>query len=243
MTDASLQTAPADRERWARQNRRMFAGIARRYDAANTLISLGRDDAWRRAAAELAAPDGCRLALDLATGTGELGFRLLERSERVVGVDLTPPMIDEASAKVHARDVADRFSLAVADGLNLPFPDATFDCVTNAFALRNFADLPAALAEMRRVVRPGGRVVSLELTKARPAPLRWAHRVYMEGLVPLLGALAARGHLRAYWYLPTSVHRMLSADDLAETMRQAGFRRVSYRLYNLRSIAIHVAEA
>ncbi len=220
----------------------MFAGIARRYDIANTLISLGRDDGWRRAAAQFAAPDRCGLALDLATGTGELGFHLAARCDRVVGVDLTSMMIDRARAKALARGVSERFQLAVADGLNLPFADDAFDCATNAFALRNFADMEAALAEMRRVVRPGGRVVSLELTRATPEPLRLAHRIYMEGIVPLIGAAASGGNLRAYWYLPTSVDRMLNAKELAATMRRVGFRRVWYRRYNLRSVAIHVAE-
>lgn len=220
----------------------MFSRIVPRYDLANRLISLGQDDAWRRDAAAFAAPRPCALALDLATGTGELGLRLLDRSRRVVGVDLTPEMVTEASAKVRTRGVDDRFALAVGDGLRLPFRNDTFDCATNGFALRNFADVRAALAEMRRVVKPGGRVVSLELTRARPRPLGVAHRLYMEGVVPLIGAVASRGNLRAYWYLPTSVHRMPSADALAETMRRVGFRRVWYRLYNLRSIAIHVAE-
>jgi demethylmenaquinone methyltransferase/2-methoxy-6-polyprenyl-1,4-benzoquinol methylase len=220
----------------------MFAGIARRYDIANRVMSFGRDRAWRRAAAALAAPQSCALALDLATGTGELGFHLLSRCDRVVGVDLTPSMIAEADAKVRSRGVEGRFALAVADALRLPFPDATFDCSTNAFALRNFADLRAALAEMRRVVKPGGRVVSLELTKPGPWPLRWAHRAYMEGVVPLVGGITSGGHIREYRYLPSSVHRMMNADELANAMREAGFSSVGYRLFNLRSIAIHVAQ-
>lgn len=219
----------------------MFSRIVPRYDLANRLISLGQDDAWRRDAAVAAAPEPCTLALDLATGTGELGFRLLDRSDRVVGIDLTPEMVTQAHAKATSRGVDDRFALAVGDGLRLPFRDDTFDCATNGFALRNFADLRAALREMRRVVRPGGRVVSLELSRARPRPLEFAHRVYMGGVVPVIGAIASRGNLRAYWYLPNSVHRVPTAEDLAQTMRQVGFRDVWYRLYNMRSVAMHVA--
>ena len=238
---ANAQT-PGEKLRWARANRRMFSGVARRYDLANRVISLGRDDSWRAATAAFAAPGHCALALDLATGTGELGFHLLQRCDSVVGVDLTPTMVEQAHRKVLERDASKRFQLAIADGLLLPFADDTFDCATNAFALRNFADQTAALAEMRRVVRPGGRVVSLELTRAKSRPLAAAHRIYMEGIVPLLAAIASRGNLRAYWYLPTSVHRMPRAEELAQTMYNVGFRRVTYRLYNFRSIAIHIAE-
>ena len=237
------RATPAEQQQWARKNRRMFAGIAHRYDLANTIISLGRDDAWRKKAAAFASPEPSEAGLDIATGTGELGFHLLERCQRVVGIDLTPSMITEASAKVRERQNGDRFHLAIADGLNLPFPDATFDCVTNAFALRNFADLRSALAEMRRVTKPGGRVVSLELTRPRSWPLALGHRLYIDLVVPFLGTLASGGHLAAYRYLPSSVHRMLGAEEMAATMREAGFRRVWYRLYNLRSIAIHIAEA
>ena len=238
---ANAQT-PGEKLRWAQANRRMFSGVARKYDLANRVISLGQDDNWRQATAEFAAPDHCALALDLATGTGELGFHLLQRSDTVVGVDLTPTMVEEAHRKIQERGASKRFQLAIADGLHLPFADDTFDCATNAFALRNFADQTAALMEMRRVVRPGGRVVSLELTRAKSRFLATAHRIYMEGIVPLLGAIASRGNIRAYWYLPTSVHRMPRAEELAQTMYKVGFRRVTYRLYNFQSIAIHIAE-
>jgi demethylmenaquinone methyltransferase/2-methoxy-6-polyprenyl-1,4-benzoquinol methylase len=237
-----LAAARTDHGQWARRNRRMFAGIARRYDLANKLISLGHDGHWRREAAAAAAPGRVGLALDVATGTGDVGFELLERADRVVGVDLTPAMLEKADDKARTRGAGDRFQLAVADGLRLPFADGTFDCATNAFALRNFADPALALSEMRRVVRPGGRVVSLELTRPRSSMLRLAHRAYMEGLVPLIGGAASGGHVRAYWYLPTSVHRMVPAEELAEVMRRVGFSRVTYRLYNMQSIAIHVAE-
>ncbi|HWO93600.1 MAG TPA: ubiquinone/menaquinone biosynthesis methyltransferase [Dehalococcoidia bacterium] len=242
MAEAPNATRSLDHLGWTRDNQSMFARVSPRYDITNALISLGQDDAWRREAARLAAPRPCRLAIDLATGTGDLGLCLLERCQGVVGVDLTPQMLLEAQRKVEARDVSERFRLVVADALRLPFADDVFDCATNAFALRNFANPLAALAEMRRVVRPGGRVVSLELTQARPHILEAVHRLYRESVVPLIGAATSPGNLRAYWYLPTSVHRMPTADDLAERMRGLGFRRVWYKLLNFRSIAIHVAE-
>lgn len=221
-------------------NRQMFSRIARRYDLLNRVMTFGRDRAWRQAAAALAAPKGCRLALDMATGTGELAFLLAARAEQVVAVDICPQMLSIARAKARGRLRAGRIQFLLADASRLPFPADSFDCVATAFALRNVADLRLALAEMHRVVRPGGRAVCLELTRSPLRPLAALHALYLAGLIPALGHLLA-GQGEAYRFLSTSLRQFPDARRLAEAMRSRGFRRVGHRLYRLWPIALHVA--
>jgi demethylmenaquinone methyltransferase/2-methoxy-6-polyprenyl-1,4-benzoquinol methylase len=223
----------------AENNRQMFSRIAHRYDLLNTVMTFGLDAAWRQAAVALAAPQGCRLALDMATGTGELAFLLTGRAEQVVAVDICPQMLSIAWAKARGRPRADRIRFLLADGLRLPFPADTFDCVATGFALRNVADLRLALAEMHRVVRPGGRVVCLELTRSPFQPLAALHALYLAGLIPALGHWLAR-QTGAYRFLSISLSQFPDAQQLAEAMRNSGFRRVGYRLYRLWPIALHV---
>jgi demethylmenaquinone methyltransferase/2-methoxy-6-polyprenyl-1,4-benzoquinol methylase len=224
----------------AENNRRMFSRIAHRYDLLNRVMTFGRDGAWRQAAAALAAPKGCRLALDMATGTGELAFVLAGRAEQVVAVDISPQMLAVARAKARARTGAGRIQFLLADGLGLPFAADTFDCIATAFALRNVADLGVALAEMRRVVRPGGRVVCLELTHSPSRLLAALHALCLAGVIPPLGQWLA-GDAGAYRFLSTSLRQFPDARQLAKAMRSRGFRRVGYRLDGLWPIALHVA--
>ena len=223
----------------AENNRRMFSRIAHRYDLLNRVMTLGRDGAWRQAAAALAAPNGCRLALDMATGTGELAFALASRAEQVVAVDIAPQMLTIAHAKDRARPMADRIQFLLADGLRLPFAADTFDCIATGFALRNVVDLGVALVEMHRVVRPGGRVVCLELTRSPSRLLANLHALCLARLIPALGHWLA-GEASAYRFLSTSLRRFPDAQQLAEAMRDRGFRRVGYRLDRLWPIALHV---
>ncbi|MGQ9573667.1 MAG: ubiquinone/menaquinone biosynthesis methyltransferase [Dehalococcoidia bacterium] len=218
----------------------MFSRIAHRYDLLNRVMTFGRDGAWRQAAADLAAPTGCRLALDMATGTGELALLLASRAEQVVAVDICSQMLGIARAKVQGRQRASRTQFLLCDGLQLPFAADTFDCIASAFALRNVADLGIALAEMHRVARPGGRVVCLELTRSPSRPLAALHSLYLAGLIPILGQWLA-GDAAAYKFLSASLRQFPDAQQLAQAMRNAGFRRVSHRLYRLWPIAIHVA--
>ena len=223
----------------AENNRRMFSRIAHRYDLLNRVMTLGRDGTWRQAAAALAAPKGCRLALDMATGTGELAFALASRAEQVVAVDISPQMLTIAHAKARARPRAGRIQFLLADGLRLPFAADTFDCIATGFALRNVVDLGLALAEMHRVVRPGGPVVCLELTRSPSRLLANLHALCLAALIPALGRWLA-GEASAYRFLSTSLRQFPDARQLARAMRDRGFRRVGYRLDRLWPIALHV---
>jgi demethylmenaquinone methyltransferase/2-methoxy-6-polyprenyl-1,4-benzoquinol methylase len=157
-----------------------------------------------------------------------------------VAVDICPQMLSIARAKARSQAGAGRIQFLLADGLRLPFPADSFDCVATGFALRNVADLGLALAEMHRVVRPGGRVVCLELTRSPFRLLAALHALYLARLIPALGHWLA-GEAGAYRFLSTSLSWFPDARQLAKAMQNGGFRRVGYRLYRLSPIALHVA--
>jgi demethylmenaquinone methyltransferase/2-methoxy-6-polyprenyl-1,4-benzoquinol methylase len=218
----------------------MFTRIAARYDLMNSLMTGGRHHAWRRrvARAAAAAPDGP--VLDLATGTADLALalRALDPRRLVVGADFSEGMLREGRAKLAARGER-RVPLLAADALALPFRDGAFACVMSAFLLRNLEDLERGFREMRRVTRPGGLVLSLDIV--RPATPAWdaLFGVYFGKLVPAIGALVARDR-QAYTYLPQSVDRFVTPPALARLMEKVGLRDVRYRRLGLGTIALHV---
>ena len=221
----------------------MFTRIAGRYDLMNSLMTGGRHHAWRRlvATAVTAAPAGA--VLDLATGTADLALaiREIDRRRLVVGADFAHGMLARAQIKLRAR-AEQGVPLAAADALALPFRDGAFAAVTSAFLLRNLEDLERGLREMRRVTRPGGLVVALDIV--RPETPVWGSLfgLYFHRVVPVVGAAVA-GDRHAYTYLPDSVDRFVTPPELARLMARAGLRDVSYRRLALGTIAIHTAIA
>lgn len=220
--------------------RAMFTRIAGRYDLMNSLMTGGRHHAWRRYAAAAASTAPAGPILDLATGTGDLAIALQAASpgRKVIGADFSLGMLAEAQRKLAGRPKS-RIPLLAADALALPFANNVFACITSAFLLRNLGDLPTGLLEMRRVTRPGGLVIALEII--RPGVPGWdaLFALYFRRVVPLIGALIA-GDRQAYTYLPKSVDRYLSPRALARLMTDLGFRDVTYRRYGLGAIALHV---
>jgi demethylmenaquinone methyltransferase/2-methoxy-6-polyprenyl-1,4-benzoquinol methylase len=230
-----MNLAP-DRSKPARI-REMFATIVPRYDLINSLMTLGLDRRWRRATVATAEPAG-GLALDIATGTGELAFELERAGARVVlGVDFCYEMVGAALKKCKAAKLGKKIVFATGDALQLPFPDATFDCIVNGFMLRNVADLTATFGELLRVLKPGGRLVCLDLTRPR-GPLRRFFDLYLATFVPLLGVVVGR-QFSAYRYLFQSLTIHPDADTLAQMMRDAGFADTDYRLTGFGTVAIH----
>jgi demethylmenaquinone methyltransferase/2-methoxy-6-polyprenyl-1,4-benzoquinol methylase len=212
----------------------MFDRIARVYDRMNAVMTAGLDRRWRARAADLAAVSPGDRALDVATGTGDLALELARRvapGGEVVGADFSEAMLAIARAK--SSDV--RFE--TANALKLPYDDDAFDAATVGFGARNFSDLPRGLAEMARVVRPGGRVVVLEITTPTRPPLSTVLGVWFDHIVPALGRLA--GDPAAYEYLPSSVRRFPGPDRLAAILYDCGLRGVGYRLTAGGIIALH----
>jgi len=211
-----------------------------RYDLFNTLSTFGQDARWRKLVVRYAnLPPGGR-ALDVATGTGAVAFALARSAPTaaVEGLDFCAPMIEAAQAKAGVQLAQPTF--VVGDVLSLPYEDQSFDCLTISFGLRNVADIPRALSEMRRVLKPGGRFVCLELTHPRSQLIKVGFQVYFYKLAPLLGAWLS-GDRNAYSYLPHSLTAFPTAPVLARHLRQAGLRDVQYRRMNFGTIAIHRA--
>ena len=216
----------------------MFDAIAPVYDRINTIMTVGADGRWRRAAVRAARLESGAAVLDAACGAGKLSIALAEAVGpfgRVVGIDLARAMIE--AAREGSGDLV-QLEFQVGNVLDLPFPDGTFDAATIAFGLRNLADFEAGFRELARVVRPGGRVVCLELSQPRPRIWRAIYRTAFGRLAPLAAAPFARG--RVYRYLPASLDGFPDAPALAATMNRVGLVEVSFRRMGLGAVALHV---
>lgn len=218
----------------------LFARIARRYDLMNDLMTAGLHRRWKGQTARLTADGLEGIALDVATGTGDLALALSRRPgiDSVVGVDLLPEMAALARNKAATAGRSARVGVMLGDALRLPFADSTFACVTAGFSLRNMPDFGQALAEMARVVQPGGRVTTLELTPMPTGALSRFIRWYFHRLTPLMGRIVA-GDQPAYAYLPDSVDVFVDAEDLAELFRKVGLSDVGYRSMGFGAVALH----
>ena len=218
----------------------MFAGIAERYDLMNTLMTGGRHLAWKRETARLASQGLTGQALDVATGTGDLALALARRPGigYAVGLDLLPQMVDLARSKAAARGLTGKMAITVGDAMRLPFLDGGFACITSGFSLRNMPDLTGALAEMVRVVRPGGRTAILEMTPMRGGAWTTLFRFYFHRIVPLMGRLVA-GNGAAYTYLPQSVDYFPKAETLAGILENLGLIEVGFRRLGLGAVSLH----
>jgi len=205
----------------------MFDRIAPVYDLMNRVMTMGLDQRWRRKTVKAVVEPGDRV-LDAACGTGDLAVFAAKAGGNVTGLDFSEAMLERARRK------APELDWIRGDLLALPFEDESFDSATVGFGVRNVADLPGALEELRRVLKPGGRLGILEITRPR-GPLRFFYSLWFDRIVPLLGKVLPGGE--AYTYLPASVRRFPGPDDLAAQM--AGFRDVEYRLFAGGIVALH----
>lgn len=217
----------------------MFDRIAERYNLMNRIISAGQDMKWRRKVVDAATLPRDGALLDIATGTGDIAFEAVKRypDATVVGADFALQMM-----RVGRR--ASRYGAAVnwsaADALQLPFADGSFDAVASGYLMRNVIDIPGALAEQRRVLKPGGRIVILDTSPPPQNVLRPLIMLHLKAGIPLLGRLIAGKYAAdAYRYLPESTQAFKSAPDLAEAVEEAGFRDVNYRMFMFGAMALH----
>jgi demethylmenaquinone methyltransferase/2-methoxy-6-polyprenyl-1,4-benzoquinol methylase len=210
--------------------RSMFDRIAPVYDVMNRVFTMGLDGRWRKLAAAGAVRPGDRV-LDAACGTGDLALADRKAGGEVTGLDFSERMLERARQK------SDQVQWVQGDALALPFDDASFDAATIGFGIRNVDDLDAGLRELARVVRPGGRLAVLEITRPTGV-LRPFFRLWFDVLIPLAGKALPGG--AAYTYLPASVRRFPGPDDLADALRRAGFADVNHRLLAGGIVSLHV---
>jgi demethylmenaquinone methyltransferase/2-methoxy-6-polyprenyl-1,4-benzoquinol methylase len=213
--------------------RKMFDRIAPVYDGMNRLMTAGLDRRWRRETAEAVVRPGDRV-LDVCCGTGDLALAAREAGGVVTGLDFSEAMLERARRKEPA------FEWVSGDALALPFAEDSFEAVTIGFGLRNLADAEHGLAEMNRVLSPGGRVAILEITRPRGV-LRPFYRFWFDGVIPLAGKVLPGG--AAYSYLPASVRRFPDPEALAKLMDEAGFGDIRWRLFAGGIVALHTGVA
>jgi demethylmenaquinone methyltransferase/2-methoxy-6-polyprenyl-1,4-benzoquinol methylase len=213
----------------------MFDRIAGVYDLMNSVMTAGLHHRWRRRAVDLAAVGPGSKVLDVATGTGDLAIEAASRGAEVTGSDFSEGMLERARVK------APQITFEQGDALALTYADDVFDAATVGFGARNFADLEQGLREMTRVVRPGGKVVVLEITTPQNPPLSTFFSLWFDRIVPVVGRVA--GDPDAYSYLPNSVKRFPAPEGLAATMERAGLRDIRWILTAGGIIALHVGTA
>jgi demethylmenaquinone methyltransferase / 2-methoxy-6-polyprenyl-1,4-benzoquinol methylase len=235
MTRADLDKQPGDVAA-------MFDGIAERYDLLNDLLSAGQVRLWRRAVARITGAGPGDRVLDLAAGTATSSLSFTATGADCVACDFSLGMLQAGRSRLAGREQPGpgRLALVAGDALRLPFRDEAFDAVTISFGLRNVADLGQALGEMRRVTRPGGRLVVCEFSTITIAPLDMLYRRYLTSVLPAIARRAAR-HPEAYTYLAESITDWPAQRELAGQIRAAGWSAVRWRDLSLGVVAVHVA--
>lgn len=203
---------------------KMFDNISHRYDFLNHLLSMGIDKGWRRKAIRQLEALRPKHILDVATGTGDFAIQALRlKPERITGVDISEGMLAVGRKKIAEKNLADRIELRSGDSENLPFGENNFDAVTVAFGVRNFENLEKGLAEIYRVIKPGGMVVVLEFSRPRTFPFRQLYSFYFKFILPKIGRFISSDKA-AYTYLPESVEAFPDGDGFLHRLNSVGFK-------------------
>jgi|EP01086_Lenisia_limosa_P001065 demethylmenaquinone methyltransferase/2-methoxy-6-polyprenyl-1,4-benzoquinol methylase len=207
----------------------MFDTISKEYDGLNRVISFGIDIKWRKKAVQLVADTNPNIILDIATGTGDLAINLAEtNAEKIIGLDISEGMLNVGKEKILNKSLQDRIEMVVGDSENLPFEDNTFDAITVGFGIRNFETLEKGLAEILRVLKPGGIFVILETSVPTKTPFKQGYNLYTKNIMPLIGKLFSKDR-SAYKYLSDSASVFPYGETLNNILREIGFINVVNR--------------
>jgi demethylmenaquinone methyltransferase / 2-methoxy-6-polyprenyl-1,4-benzoquinol methylase len=224
------------------QVRRMFDGIAFRYDFLNHFLSFGVDRSWRKRAIRELGRYKPATILDVATGTGDFAIAALKISpQKVIGVDISQEMLNVGLSKIKHAKLADRINFALADAENLPFPDESFDAATCAFGVRNFENPVLGLIEIYRILKPGGTLIILEFSNPDKFPFKHFYRLYFNHLLPLMGKWLSRDK-SAYHYLPESVSGFPQGEQFIRMLEKSGFSKAGSTLLSFGIVSLYFAE-
>ena len=218
----------------------VFSRVASRYDVMNDVMSVGIHRVWKNAMMDWLAPRDGQQLLDVAGGTGDIAFRFLKRAPRarVTVCDMTESMLVEGRKRAEAETLADRLGWVTGDAMALPFKDNSFDRYTISFGIRNVTRIPDALAEARRVLRPGGRLMVLEFSQIPVPMLQWLYDRYSFNVIPVMGQVVANDR-DSYQYLVESIRKFPDQETFAGMIREAGFGRVQWRNLSMGIAALH----
>ncbi|RDD93872.1 bifunctional demethylmenaquinone methyltransferase/2-methoxy-6-polyprenyl-1,4-benzoquinol methylase UbiE [Paracoccus pantotrophus] len=218
----------------------VFSRVASRYDVMNDLMSGGIHRLWKTAVMDWLAPRDGQHLLDVAGGTGDIAFRFLERAPgaRVTVCDMTESMLVEGRKRAEADKLAGHLAWVTGDAMQLPFADNSFDRYTISFGIRNVTRIPDALAEARRVLRPGGRLMVLEFSQMPVPMLQWLYDRYSFNVIPVMGQIVANDR-DSYQYLVESIRKFPDQETFAAMIREAGFGRVQWRNLSMGIAALH----
>lgn len=207
----------------------MFDNIAHRYDFLNRSLSMGIDIIWRKKAIAQLKEIQPKTILDVATGTGDFALEAMSLNpDKITGVDISVGMLDLGKEKIAKKNLSNKIEMVVGDSENLPFEDNTYDAATVAFGVRNFENLQKGLADINRVLRPGGKLVVLELSTPTKFPIKQLFGFYFNNILPLFGRMLSKDD-SAYTYLPESVNAFPDGEDFKKVMTAAGFERNTSR--------------
>ena len=203
----------------------MFNSISRKYDFLNHFLSFGIDILWRKRAIQTLEKNQPKLILDIATGTADFAIEALSlKPRKIIGVDISEGMLSVGRKKLITRNLTDKIELIIGDSEALPFKDNLFDAVIVSFGVRNFENLEKGLADMLRVLRPGGKIVILEFSKPKSFPFKQIYQFYFRWILPKIGKIISKDHA-AYTYLPNSVKAFPDGDNFLHILNKIGFRK------------------
>ncbi len=218
----------------------LFNRIAHSYDTVNHVLSLNIDKSWRKKAINKLT--SCAHILDVAIGTGDLAIEILQKqkSQHVTGIDLSREMMRIGAEKAANKGFSEQITFVEGSALEMPFPDATFDAITCGFGIRNFSDLDKGLREMRRVLKPSGKLVILEFSYPSNPIIRWGYNLYFSRIMPLIGRIISKDKT-AYTYFYHSVNNFIWGRELAEHLANAGFQDIHFESLTLGIAHIYTA--
>ncbi len=224
------------------QVERMFDSIAENYDTLNRTMSMGIDISWRKKGLSMLKKQNPQTILDIATGTGDLAIQAFDilQPQSILGIDISEGMMEVGRKKVEKAGLSDKISFEKQDCMALEILDNSFDAAMVAFGIRNFEDLDKGLREILRVLKPGGQLMILELTKPNSFPLKQGYWLYTRLFIPTIGRLISKDKT-AYSYLPKSIQAFIQGKDMVNTLLKNGFKEASYKTYTMGVCTMYLA--